>query len=125
MNKIFKKQSLVISGILIMLTGFASTSAIADDMAPAVQQYMQGNHAAALPRLSQLAREGNPEAQFALGLAYEHGRSVNMNPIMAMYWYDLSARTYTEMGASIASRYSREAVTRLQYKHKGARVASK
>ena len=123
--KIFNKQSLVAIGLFLLMNSLVSTAVSAADMEPAVEQYMQGEYAAALPKLSQLAREGNPEAQFALGLAYEHGRSVSQNPMMAMYWYDLAAKTYAQKGASIASRFSREAVARLHYKHHAELLASK
>ncbi len=124
MKNIFKKQSLVISGVALFI-GLTGTPAMATDMGPALNEYFQGNYASSLPKLRRLAREGNPEAQFALGLAYELGRIVNVNPIMAIYWYDTAARSYAHRGATIASRYSREAINRLHYKHLSARLLAR
>lgn len=120
MRKKTKKQIVIFASLLSCLGG---SMAMASDMNSAVKDYMQGNYAEALPEVNRLARSGNPEAQFALGLAYEHGRSVSLNPIMAMYWYQQAADTYKNMGASIASRFSREAVTRLQYRHRKEQLA--
>ncbi|MBE9516561.1 MAG: sel1 repeat family protein [Proteobacteria bacterium] len=114
MSKIIKKQLAIIAGTVVFLTMAGANIVAASDMDPALKSYMQGEYSASLPAVSKLAREGNPEAQFALGLAYEHGRSVTMNPIRAMYWYDSAGKTYTKKGATIASRFCRLAIARLQ-----------
>ena len=39
----------------------------------------------------QLARQGDPEAQFSLGLLYDTGRESERNPEQAIYWFTRAA----------------------------------
>lgn len=42
-------------------------------------------------RIQDLAQKGNPEAQFELGHAYEHGQNVERNIEKAIIWYEKAA----------------------------------
>src|SRR4030095_10698258 len=49
------------------------------------------------------ARFGNPEAQFQLGLAYDHGLGVDKSEYEAMRWYRLAANSgHTEAQNNLA-----------------------
>ena len=53
--------------------------------------YKQGDYEAALHEWTPLAERGDKEAQFNLGLIYEHGKSVAQDYKTAAEWYRLAA----------------------------------
>lgn len=64
----------------------------------------QGNYAEAFHELLPMAREGDPKAQYFIGLMYFHGRGVRQNFDLASRWFHASAekgycRSQKMMGA--------------------------
>ena len=51
----------------------------------------KGDYATALPRLHELADQGNARAQFKLGKLYDDGQGVAQSDAEALKWYRLSA----------------------------------
>lgn len=47
---------------------------------------------AVIPLLKKAADEGNPEAQYRLGLLYANGEGVELDYVEAAFWFDESAR---------------------------------
>jgi TPR repeat protein len=58
----------------------------------AIELYNSGEFAEALPLFQKLANEKNGEAQFYLGMMYEHGDGVFCNIEMAKNWYRKASR---------------------------------
>jgi uncharacterized protein len=61
------------------------------DLAAGEQAFIKGDYAAALNEFLPLAKQGNPEAQFRLGVMYEHGYGVPQDCVQAHMWYNLAA----------------------------------
>lgn len=53
--------------------------------------YMQHHYKEAFPDLLQAAKEGKPEAQYAVGYMYFYGNGVNENRQLATYWISKAA----------------------------------
>ena len=58
----------------------------------AVADYNQGNYIKALDAFYVLAKEGNPKAQFNVGLIYANGKGVNRDIFQAKEWYRKAAK---------------------------------
>ena len=59
---------------------------------------LMGDYATALEQLGKAAEQGNPKAQFELGLMHERGRGVPKNAAQAAHWY----RKAAEQGLAVA-----------------------
>jgi len=57
----------------------------------AVTEYNQGNYIKALDAFYVLAKEGDPKAQFNVGLIYANGKGVAKDNYQAMVWYKKAA----------------------------------
>lgn len=57
----------------------------------AVTEYEQGNYIRALDAFYVLAKEGDPKAQFNVGLIYANGKGVKKDSYQAMEWYKKAA----------------------------------
>ena len=64
-----------------------SAGLYAGDFEEAVENYRQGNYIKALDTFYVLAKEGDPKAQFNVGLIYANGKGVNKDTYQAMGWY--------------------------------------
>ena len=78
--------ALAIFAIAVGLLVAGSVSAQSSDFVP-----NQKSPAIDLGRLTKQANEGNAEAQFRLGLAYEFGQGVEKSAYDAMRWYRMAA----------------------------------
>ena len=70
---------------------FISTSVQADQLDDGINAYNQGDYTTALRLLAPLAEQGQPRAQNALGLMFNHGNGVSKNITEALKWYRKSA----------------------------------
>ena len=64
----------------------------ANEFDTAVTEYRQGNYIKALDAFYALAKEGDPKAQFNVGLIYATGKGVNKDTYQAMQWYQKAAK---------------------------------
>jgi S1-C subfamily serine protease len=78
-------KKLVVTGLMIfvVLLGSVGLSESAD---------LQKGYATALRELKPLAKQGDADAQFNLGVMYENGRGVPQNYKTAVKWYTLAAK---------------------------------
>jgi len=74
--------------------------AMAADLQRGLEAYQQGDYAAALADLEPLARQGDPEAQFALGMMSDNGEGVIQDYGRAFRWF----RKAAEQGHAQAQR---------------------
>ena len=65
--------------------------AAVDDFQKGLATYEAGDYSTAFAELAPLAKAGNAEAQFYLGLMYEGGEGVERNDTQAVLWYHLAA----------------------------------
>src|SRR5258707_4113506 len=65
--------------------------AAAGQLANAISAFNHGNSKTAIKLLKPLAEQGNPGAQYYLGLAYEKSFGVPHDHALAMTWFEKSA----------------------------------
>jgi len=96
MNKLLKQV------LLVCVSFFAlAVQAVADPLSDASQVYDTGDYEKAAKLYSPLAKGGNAEAQYVLGMMYRAGRGVTQDYNEARKWYRLAA----EQGHPIAQFY--------------------
>ena len=83
-----KKTLITFFKILFCLTSSVSWSADFDKGLAAAQK---GDFATALRELTPLAKQGNADAQYNLGVMYENGQGISKNYKTAVKWYRLAA----------------------------------
>ena len=81
-------RKLLMVPLMLFLT---VTSIYADELLDGRDAYGRQNYKKALEKLTPLAEQGNPEAQFHLGLMFAMGRGVVQDYVQAHKWYNLSA----------------------------------
>jgi TPR repeat protein len=86
----------VLAGALLALarlTASAQSSTESADsiFAAATAAVQKGDYNTAYRQYLRLAMNGHPEAQFNLGLIYQRGIAVNLDPAEAGYWYEKAA----------------------------------
>jgi hypothetical protein len=82
-----------LAGILCTLILFASSGCANQSLQLGVDAYNQGNYDLAESYWNPLAKEGDPHAQYNLGLLWEKGLgSTPKNETVAARWYALSAK---------------------------------
>lgn len=86
MNKLLK-QVLLVCACFFALTG----QAMADSLSDANRVYDTGDYEKAAKLYSPLAKDGNAEAQYNLGMMYRAGRGVPRDIKEAAKWYRLAA----------------------------------
>lgn len=91
------KQVVFIFVCLIAVTGQATADALAD----ANRVYDEGDYPKAAKLYTPLAKNGNAEAQYVLGMMYRAGRGVTQDYQEARKWYRLAS----EQGHPIAQFY--------------------
>jgi len=96
MNKLLK-QVLLVFVCFFSLTGQAMTASLED----ANRVYEEGDYEKAAKLYGPLAKDGNAEAQYTLGMMYRAGRGVPHDYNEARKWYRLAA----EQGHPIAQFY--------------------
>jgi TPR repeat protein len=82
---------------IILASCLSATAQPMDDIASALSR---GDYATALPLIRPLAEQGDPRAQFNLGVSYEHGWGVPQDFAEAAKWYRLAA----DQGYSLAQQ---------------------
>lgn len=85
---------------LSLLFNLLQTVAMAADLQRGLEAYQRQDHAAALAQLVPLARQGNPEAQFYLGVMYDDGDGLTQDYGQAFSWF----RKAAEQGHAQAQR---------------------
>jgi len=90
---------LQVLGIAVALAG--STTVFADALSDGQTALIRGDDGGAIRLWTTPATEGNPEAQFRLGMMYLQGRGVAADQTMAMRWFKLAVEKH-HIGASIA-----------------------
>jgi len=103
----------------IALLALLSISAWSSDFDNAVASYNQGNYVQALNGFYVLAKEGDADAQYNVGLIYAKGLGVKADKAQAMEWYEKAAKSgngeaafnlgliYSNMGEETPQRYER------------------
>jgi len=76
--------------IIAMLLFFSNKSAIADN-AKGEQAYQKGDYELALSEFTKAAEEGNMNAQYNLGVMYEHGHGIIQSVLKADEWYQMAS----------------------------------
>lgn len=91
------KQVLLVMVCFLALAG----QAMADSLSDANRVYDEGDYEKAVKLYSPLAKDGNAEAQYTLGMMYRAGRGVPHDYQAARKWYLLAA----EQGHPLAQFY--------------------
>jgi uncharacterized protein len=77
---------------IVLVLSFVCLSTLAwADFETGMDAHDRGNYATALSEWRPLAEQGNPSAQFYLGLLYDKGAGVPQDYTMARKWYELAA----------------------------------
>ena len=76
--------------IIMPLFGFAGVAAYADN-AKGEAAYEAGDYETALSEFTKAAEDGDVDAQYNLGVMYEHGHGVEQSDLKAGEWYQLAA----------------------------------
>jgi len=97
MNKLLKQVLLLVWVCFFALAG----QALADPLSEANRVYDTGDYQKAVKLYTPLAKNGNAEAQYVLGMMYRAGRGVSQDYNEARKWYRLAA----EQGHPIAQFY--------------------
>jgi len=79
------------AGLVALLFAGAVMAGPADDLKAAADAYGKGDYAAALRLLRPLADQGDPGAQFSVGLMYRNGKGVPQDLGEAVKWYRRAA----------------------------------
>ena len=88
-------------GVLLASGLFFVNPAWADALADGQNALMRGDDGGAIRLWTPPALEGNPEAQFRLGLMYLNGRGVAPDPKMAVRWFKMAIEKH-HIGASLS-----------------------
>lgn len=80
-------RALALVGALLI----GSTAAYAQDLSLGLEFANEGNYEAALLEWRPLAEQGDPAAQYGLGVFYANGHGVAQNDAEAIRWYRLAA----------------------------------
>jgi len=99
MFKRFRYQ--IIKYALLIVTLMVTQSALADALADGQNALIRGDESGAIRLWTPPATEGNPEAQFRLGIMYLSGRGVAPDQKMAVQWFRLAVEKH-HVGASVA-----------------------
>lgn len=70
---------------------YAASPSYAIDYNTGLEAYKSGKYAVALQHWGSLAAQGEPRAQFAIGLIYDKGKGVRQNKETAVNWYRKAA----------------------------------
>ena len=79
------RRLLILSALLLLLNAVACEDRRAD------KAYVRGDYDKALAEIQSLANEGEPRAQYDLGLMYDKGQGVPQSDADARRWYELAA----------------------------------
>jgi TPR repeat protein len=92
--------------LLIAALAFGASSALADPLNDAVKALDSGRHGQAIQLLTPLANNGNPLAQYRLGMIYYLGKGVPEDEAQAIRWWKkAAAQGYTEAMFALGSAY--------------------
>lgn len=67
------------------------TVSVSADNGKGEEAYAAGNYDVALEEFKKAAEKNDMNAQFNLGVMYEHGHGVNQSDLTAAEWYQLAA----------------------------------
>ena len=76
---------------VLLLTLLLGTPAFSADFQKGVTAAQSGDYATALRELTPLAKQGDADAQYNLGLMYRNGQGVPQDYKTAVKWYRLAA----------------------------------
>jgi hypothetical protein len=82
----------MLASLLLLVLAMAFIGPAWADLDQAIEAYRQGEYEAAHDAFLPLARDGDAEAQFMLGVLYDNGRGVLRDYDEARRWYHLAAR---------------------------------
>lgn len=80
------KKMAIAAGLIVGLTAPAWA-----DLASGQAAYLRGDYGVAWRELKPLADQGNAEAQYQVGVMYDHGQSVKRSYRTAAQWYERAA----------------------------------
>lgn len=84
------KKIAITAGLIVGLVGSLTATAWAD-VASGQAAYLRGDYGAAWREFKPLADQGNAEAQYQVGVMYDHGQSVKRSYRTAAQWYERAA----------------------------------
>lgn len=79
--------------------------AVAGELAKGLSAYRAGNYGPAVATFKLLAEQGDPWAQYSLGVAYDDGFGVPRNFQQALYWYRRAAHQGLADAQYMAGRF--------------------
>lgn len=79
-----------IAFLMTVVIGFISTPSYADN-ATGEEAYASGDYDLAFQEFTKAAEQGDINAQYNLGVMYEHGHGVEQSDLKAGEWYQLAA----------------------------------
>lgn len=79
-----------LSALMIAIFSLSVMSAYADN-AKGETAYASGDYAVALSEFKKAAEAGDMNAQYNLGVMYEHGHGVDQSDLKAEEWYQMAA----------------------------------
>ena len=88
--RVMKRLAAIICLTTAVLLGSVGVSESADYQ-KGFTAYKSGDYATALREWTPLAKEGNADAQFNLGLMYDEGQGVPEDNMKAVHWYRFAA----------------------------------
>jgi len=84
-------RAILLSGALVIAAGMLPTSVRSADFATGLEAYTAGDYGTAASEWRPLAEQGDPSAQFNMGLLYDTGFGVPLGTAQAALWYRKAA----------------------------------
>lgn len=81
-------SSLIFPVLLVLVMNASSASSIRKG----IEAYQNGDYATALQAWMPLAKQGNADAQFSVGLIFDRGLNVNPDYYAAVKWFTLASK---------------------------------
>jgi len=113
MNLINETKRISLVFAVIALTASLVIPAYADDIVSTAKAFSRGDYKQAIPQLRGMASQGNANAQYLLGHAYEHGKGVAQSPNRAIAWYSRANHNYQDEGVAVATKHCRDLILRI------------
>ncbi|MBE9515925.1 MAG: sel1 repeat family protein [Proteobacteria bacterium] len=92
------------------------------DIESTAKTFSANDYKQAIPQILELSSQGNADAQYLLGHAYEYGKGLKPSPSQATVWYIRAAKHYQNKKAAIASRHCRDLVFRIMNRNRDTHI---
>ena len=78
--------------LVLFIAALSSKISVSADIEKGIEAYKQGDYATALEEWLPIAKQGNAEAQFAVGLVFDQGLNVVPDYKAAVKWFTLASK---------------------------------